>query len=314
MANTSELLALPSALLATVLAPLRAELVRLQNLTQAAARNVSSVLGQCEAAEDVAWCGGDVAVCCCNRTASHEYSCPWCSFFLQPQLAAVQEQIRNQTAAPLDSLQSAVLSLNDTFIRRRSQIVSEIFSLRDTLLSVHNDYNSARDIANDVFDEIRFRDGQRHLGTWILFVVPLMATALVVTAAMLRSSLLFRLNVWATFLVMTIMWLLFAVHLPITMIISDACVALDKEEVLLLSTRPTAHLALRGQASLLDDRDAAYAKALRACYNNDSLVEAFNATDVLNYPDRIRPHTSVEEVSGKFSFDKVDATPELTRL
>lgn len=94
---------------------------------------------------------------------------------------------------------------------------------------------------------------------------------LLVVGGVLKSASIVKVNVWVSFLACFVMWLLFAIHFPLSVVLADACLRLDKEELRVVTGQG------RGDGF----------KAARACLLNESLVDVFNYSQELNFSDHL---------------------------
>jgi hypothetical protein len=223
------------------------------------------------------------------------YPCPFCTSVSQTVTNATSE-VRSQTATLLADFTESVDSIEREWVNKSQQITDETSNFNDTINDVLTDVLELKnDYSDQLFEEADKYESKRDLAFIILFLLPLIMLVWIVVAAFLKVDFMFRINYWVGFLITFIMWLLFAIHFPLSVVLSDVCVELDVEESRIRAGTPQS-----GELALLD-----WEKGSRACLLNESLIDVFNLTDELDYARNLKfPETY--NLTNEFEFAELD--------
>ena len=203
-----------------------------------------------------------------------------CASALKP-LLDVTNQLNGVLLPVVEVIEYDIQSINDQILSSQRSIDDGLTNAISQLVNVNSTVSSHESDAQTAIADIKKYNHDREIVTLLFLILPFLCLPLIVLALVLRSSLLWKINLHLVFLVSIIMWLLFAAHLAITSAMSDACIFADGAELNL-----TSHF------------DTQTASVLQACLLNTSLLTAVNVTNSLDFAFSIElPNvTSIEQL------------------
>ena len=203
-----------------------------------------------------------------------------CAVALGP-LVNVTDQLNGVLLPVIQVIEFDTQSINSQIVSSQQSITDSLDSAISQLTDVNSSVSAHYSDAQTAISDVKKYNHDREIVTLICLILPFICLPLIVLALVLRSSMLWKLNLHWVFFVSIIMWLLFAVHLAITSAMSDGCIYADTAELNL-----TIHF------------DTQTTAVLQACLLNTSLLTAVNITNSLNFAFSIElPNvTSIEQL------------------
>lgn len=203
------------------------------------------------------------------------YECAACAG-VATALSSASSELDSGAATTVADMRELVDSFNSSLVEELPEIEDQVRDLLQQLDDADDDLEQARNTSDDIIDNLEEYDPTRHLVTTIVFTVPIAALAVAFVGALLKSGLCFKVNMWTYFLVCFVFWLLFAVHLPLAVVLSDACQYVEEYE----------QTEVRERALRNGEDDKPYVVAV-ACLDNTNLVDALGYRDELNFTEQI---------------------------
>jgi hypothetical protein len=121
-------------------------------------------------------------------------------------------------------------------------------------------------------DQVKSVDSIRNLVVLIILIIPCTSVLFMLCGGIARAGCPFTAYYWIGYIISFIIFLLFAIHLPIAVVLSDACYYVGT-----VDTNLTKVSGLGDGAKIAD-----------ACLYNRSLVTAYNLDDKLNFSSQVQ--------------------------
>ena len=217
------------------------------------------------------------------------FTCAACSA-VASQVSSVVSGINSQTSQSLADMQSAVTESQNALVSQAASISSQVASVQSTLNTASNStivpqyqqFNDSYQSKATQYDDIR------NIVVLVLLVLPSTALLAVFFGGWCKwggpFTVAYSFGYFASFLV----FLVFAVHLPLSMVMSDSCNYMTSVDSNL------AGVGALGEAG----------KLLGACLSNASLVTTYGLEEKLNFTSRIKLPT-IPNLATQFTFSGV---------
>eukprot|EP00050_Salpingoeca_kvevrii_P006766 m.291492 g.291492 ORF g.291492 m.291492 type:complete len:1182 (+) comp12478_c0_seq1:447-3992(+) len=231
------------------------------------------------------------------------YSCTACTDLLG-DFDTLRNEITSQTDSVVADFQSTVDSLDQDIVDIEADIQAKIDEIKLELLDVRTSVTDSKTDVIEFTDQVKDGEDKRRLGFIILFLMPLLCLIFVIIATIMHRPHLLRIAVFWTFFYVFLLWIIFAVHVMLVTVSADACVYWDNYETTTLASRAT-----ECEANELAYSACPVYKNAKACIFGESLVEANNATEQLDFSNIEFPE--VPNITISFTFDELTTLREL---
>jgi len=216
--------------------------------------------------------------------AGYTYACAYCNNAAN-QVNSVTANIQNTSSSTISSLNNVLSSSQNTLVSIVNTIQSDINSVINNLQSAQQGVMNAYYNYNAYTKNIAGWDNDRRIGSLVLLLFPSLFFLLSLFGFFFRKPIAYRIMYWFSFLIMALVWLVFAASLPLSATISDQCVYLDSL-----------------QPNLYPIVDSNVATIFTACLTNTSLTgpSVFNVSDDLNFATLITFPPAVKENASQY--------------
>lgn len=200
---------------------------------------------------------------------TYTFQCGPCQEFSN-KITNLSSLLQDQTSEAFGNLNNTVQTVEESLDETKNDTITQI----DEFLSQITDFrDEAEKVETEVQDQrpnIKNYDNQRKLLYNILFVIPLFPIIFVLIGGVLKKSVCFTISYVLMWCSCTIMWLLLAIHLPITVLLNDSCNYLDVVD--------------QNVTAVYDNE---IGKIFQACLTDEKLVETLNLSQYLNFSGKL---------------------------
>lgn len=142
----------------------------------------------------------------------------------------------------------------------------------DSLNSAAKTITDIQTTVKNANDQVKSVDGIRNLVVLVILIIPCTSFLFMLCGGIARAGCPFTAYYWIGYIISFIVFLLFTIHLPIAVVLSDACFYVG-----------TVDSNFTKVSSLGDS-----AKIVDACIYNKSLVSTYNLDDKLNFSSQVK--------------------------
>lgn len=217
---------------------------------------------------------------------STKYNCSFCTT-VAGQVSTMSNEIDTKTRQPLADMKSTISSVDDSLIKLNSSIVSQTADTAKTLNTARSTVVDNRKSADDGTKSVKDADALRNLIVLILLCLPGFSFLMLIVGGISKKSCPFTCNYLVAYFVCFIMFLLFAIHLPLAVVLSDVCAYVNVKETNVTSL-------VSGDAG----------KFLSACYYNTSLITTYGLEQQLNFSSAIK-FPVIPNLNDSFTFSSL---------
>ncbi|MES1910724.1 MAG: hypothetical protein MHM6MM_003265 [Cercozoa sp. M6MM] len=196
-----------------------------------------------------------------NSSAPQDWRCILCEGvqYVAPKIAEyvddAYKQVLNDTSGPRQSLVQNVVAARD-------EVNAQVGSFFDALNNSQSDLAQKEQDVHDVSDDVEKYDKMRHLAMGLMISIPLLAWFVAVIGGIIKNARLLHITKWLILISLLVTWIMLAVHLPIAVVNSDACVEMTHRE-------DNLH-------EVFNDPDTE--RVITACLEDTPLKEVFNVS------------------------------------
>jgi len=228
-----------------------------------------------------------------NVTSEYEgeqysFDCAFCSTF-GGRLSNISEEIEAQLGPVFDDLDDTVAEIEDSLVSAEANITDEMDLFVDTVGDFRQKVVDAEHEVTRSRDEVETHNGHRELAYNIVFAVPLISTVYLLFGGVLKKPLCFTVAYCYLWFSCTMMWALLAVHLPVAVLLDDACDFLDVVE-----------------QNVTDTINGTVGEVVEACLTDERLTDVLGLSAFLNFTNLIE-FPSMGNLSDSFHFEQLDA-------
>lgn len=214
------------------------------------------------------------------------YPCVAC-LGLTTAAAAVVVQMNAETGPVLASMQQTV---DDTKVYL-TDIIDEIrlgfTSALDSIGAGTGQIDTLEEKAEQMKAKIEEVNRPRATLLYVIFLIPILSLLLAGGAGYIQSTGMFTANTYATIIGLSLVALMWALHLPLALVVGDGCEYLDSQET-----------------DFVSNLDPDLGRVLDACLLDQSLVEAFELAPDIQFRDQISFPPPVD-IANQFSFSEL---------
>lgn len=218
------------------------------------------------------------------------FPCSYCQT-VGSQVTTMSNQLSSQTAPKLDSMKSVINSINTSIVQVSGSIGTQINSTVSQITSASGTVTPFYDQAKNAKSQAAPFDGLRNLGVLAILALPCTALVALLFGGLCKAGCPFTCYYWVGYCSSFLIFIMFAIHLPLATVLSDGC-----GYVTLHESNLSAVSALASSATLLD-----------ACLYNKSLIAVYNLTSQLNFTSAVQfPTFDVAALSAAFQFSALN--------
>lgn len=196
------------------------------------------------------------------------FECTVCSAIqstVNDAVSSLDSNGASTTYSQVASTKSAALS---KVVDSASAIQSAITGARKQISDVNQKATDFKQSVSDVNDQVSKYEPKRRAVVIVIYLLPLFLVLLYWIFGVVKKETGMKIVLHCSFFSGSVLWLIFAIHLPFALLVADSCYYLDVHDV-----------DLAGTTSLANDITA----PLTACLAQQDLLSAFNVSANLDY-------------------------------
>lgn len=218
-------------------------------------------------------------------TSTTEYPCPACSA-LGTTIAQLASDIETQTNGPLNSIETVNKTAQDQVVNAQGTILNAIGQARDQIGTIKGRATSYNSNVADYKTKADDYEKNRRIGGLVIFIIPMAICVFFWLAIWRKSELIVKILIHFMFFFGALMWLLFMVHLPFTLLFADGCHYLDVNDPQLGSIESISSIS----------------GPLTACLSQHSLLDALDVADQLAFTNITQTMPTPPDVNAILNF------------
>lgn len=222
-------------------------------------------------------------------TGGATFACAACAA-VAGQVSSVVSDINSQTSQSLADMQSTITESQNALVSQAASISSQVASVQSTLNTASNStiVPQYQSFSGSYQSKASEYDDIRNIVVLVLLVLPSTALLAVFFGGWCKWGGPFTVAYSFGYVASFLVFLVFAVHLPLSMVLSDSCNYMTSVDSNL------AGVGALGEAG----------KLLGACLSNASLVTTYALEEKLNFTSRIKLPT-IPNLGAQFTFSGV---------
>jgi hypothetical protein len=218
------------------------------------------------------------------------FPCSYCQT-VGSQVTTMSNQLSTQTAPKLDSMKSVINSINSSIVQVSGSIATQINNTVSQITSASGTVTPFYDQAKNAKSQAAPFDDLRNLGVLVILALPCTALVALLFGGLCKAGCPFTCYYWVGYCSSFLIFIMFALHLPLATVLSDGCGYVSLHE-----SNLSAVSALASSATLLD-----------ACLYNKSLIAVYNLTSQLNFTSAVQfPTFDVAALTAAFQFSALN--------
>jgi hypothetical protein len=163
-----------------------------------------------------------------TSTGQRVYTCPACSAIASAVNPAAQQVTSlSSPGGVVNTLQSTMDTINQTLVSIAQSIGTQINTSRAQLNDAQGKVAEYKSQVTSSTETVNNGDNMRNLGVLVLLLLPCISVVVIIIGGACKWGHLFTLNYLILYLTCMLMFLLFAIHLPVALVFADGCNYLD---------------------------------------------------------------------------------------
>jgi len=213
------------------------------------------------------------------------FTCDYCQDTAQ-RVDVINQDVRATADDAIEQLNATVADVRANLLDVTADILSVLSDAVNQVGDVQVEVRNAQSDVDSVVSDVEKYDDMRRKICIAFLSLSFASCALLILGAVFKVPLLLNCNVAFGGLTLFVMWLLFAIHLPVATMTADGCVYLDEHEPAL-----EAHF------------DADVAAVVYSCLMNTSMLQALGIEDELDFANIQFP--TIPNVNETFDFGEL---------
>jgi len=230
-----------------------------------------------------------------HNGTTYEFECTFCETF-SSEVAIISTQIETQVGPIFSDLNITVNEIDVSLVGVEAEIIAQVDAFMFQIEEVQLSLVETEGEVEKQREMVELHNGHRELAYNIIFAIPLIAIVFILFGGILKKPLCFSLSYVCLWFTCTLMWLLLAVHLPLAVLLNDACNFLDVADQNFSAVFP----------QTMDAGNASVGELFDACVADEGLTDTLGLSEFLNFTQQIT-FPSLGNISQEFQFTELIA-------
>eukprot|EP01084_Bolivina_argentea_P153699 267979_1 len=206
------------------------------------------------------------------NSENYTFPCEFCTT-IGSTIGNITMEVDAQITPIFADLNDTVNGIGSSLVDTETDILEQIDSFLGSVGELNAQFVDGEDTVRSQRPDMENYNDQRELAYNIIFAFPLLPIIFILFGGILKKPICFTLSYVCLWFSCTMMWLLLAVHLPIAVLLNDACNFIE--------------MADDDVAGVINGTNGV---VLQACLDNERLTETFGLGGPLNFSDSIQFH------------------------
>jgi len=214
---------------------------------------------------------------------TYQFQCEFCTTF-SSSIGDITTQVDSQVGPIFSDLNKTVNAIGSQLVDVEETILEQIDGFVTQIDDVGTDLSDAEDELKQFRPNAEKFNKQRESAYNVIFAIPLLPIIFILFGGILKKPICFSFAYICLWFSCTLMWLLLALHLPIAVLLNDACNLLDVIE-----------------SDVKGTVNNTAGEIFEACLTNEKLVDTLGLGSSLNFSNSIE-FPSFGNLTEQFSF------------
>jgi len=208
---------------------------------------------------------------------TYTFECTFCASF-GSEVALISDQIETQIGPIFADLNLTVNEIDSSLISIEADIIAQVDLFIEQISETRGDLSEYEGEVEDSRSMVQTHNDHRETAYNVIFAIPLIAIVFILFGGILKKPLCFTLSYMCLWFTCTLMWVLLAVHLPIAVLLNDACSFMDVAE-------QDGYSTVFPQTT--NGSNVSVGEIFDACLNDTALADALGLSQFLDFSHQI---------------------------